>query len=83
MIPLVLEILPDLTNKHIFMSSGLMDPIVSLDEADRLFGLFKKTGANISLSWQESGHELTIEEISKAREWLRTHSTSSAHPPFV
>jgi phospholipase/carboxylesterase len=71
MVPLVPQTLPDLSNKRIFMSSGLRDPIVSLDEADRLFGLFKKAGANISLSWQESGHELTIEEIRKAREWLQ------------
>jgi predicted esterase len=42
MIPLVLEILPDLTNKHIFMSSGLYDPVVPKQEAERLFGLFKK-----------------------------------------
>src|SRR5437764_9211368 len=76
MVPLVPQTLPDLTNKRIFMSSGQMDPIVSLDEADRLFGLFKKAGANISLSWQESGHELTMEEIQKAREWL-VHSASS------
>jgi len=83
MVPLVPQTLPDLARKHIFMSSGLLDPIVSIDEADRLFGLFKKAGANISLSWQESGHELTMEEIGKAREWLRMHSTSSAHHPFV
>jgi phospholipase/carboxylesterase len=83
MVPLVPETLPDLSNKHIFMSSGLMDPIVSLDEAGRLFGLFKKVGANISLSWQESGHELTMEEIGKTREWLRMHSAVSTHPPFV
>jgi phospholipase/carboxylesterase len=83
MVPLVPQTLPDLSNKRIFMSSGLRDPIVSLDEADRLFGLFKKAGANISLSWQESGHELTIEEIRKAREWLHTHSTSSTHRHFV
>ena len=83
MVPLVPETLPDLSSKHIFMSSELMDPIVSLDEAERLFGLFKKAGANISLSWQESGHELTMEEIRKAREWLRIHSTVSAHPPFI
>ena len=53
MVPLVPQILPNLTKKHIFMSSGLYDPIVSRQEADRLFGLFKKAGANISLSWQE------------------------------
>ena len=76
MVPLVPQTLPDLSDKHIFMSSGLYDPIVSRQEADRLFDLFKKTGANISLSWQESGHELTMDEIRKAREWL-VHSASS------
>jgi phospholipase/carboxylesterase len=76
MVPLVPETLPDLSDKHIFMSPGLYDPIVSRQEADRLFGLFKKAGADISLSWQESGHELTMEEIGKAREWL-VHSASS------
>jgi predicted esterase len=76
MVPLVPQTLPNLSGKRIFMSSGLMDPIVSLDETDRLFGLFKKAGANILLSWQESGHELTMDEIRKAREWL-VHSASS------
>ena len=76
MVPLVPQTLPDLSDKRIFMSSGLYDPIVSRQEADRLFDLFKKTGANISLSWQESGHELTMDEIRKAREWL-VHSASS------
>ena len=59
------------------MSSGLYDPIVSLDEAERLFGLFKNAGAHVSLSWQKSGHELTMDEIQKAREWLHMHSASS------
>ena len=82
MVPLVPQTLPDLTNKHILMSSGLMDPIVSLDETDRLFGLFKKAGANISLSWQESGHELTMEEVQKAKEWL-LRSASSPRSSFA
>ena len=42
MVPLVPEKLPDLSSKHIFMSSGLMDPIVSLDEADRLLFYSRK-----------------------------------------
>jgi predicted esterase len=76
MVPLVPQTLPDLSDKRIFMSSGLYDPIVSRQETDRLFGLLKKAGANISLSWQESGHELTMNEIRKAREWL-VHFASS------
>src|SRR5918911_668061 len=65
MVPLVPQTLPDLSRKHIFMSSGLYDPIVSKQEAEKLFGLFEKAGADISLSWQESGHELTMKEIQK------------------
>jgi phospholipase/carboxylesterase len=42
MVPLVPQTLPDLSDKRIFMSSGLNDPIVSRQEADSLFDLFKK-----------------------------------------
>ncbi len=75
MVPFIPQTLPDLTMKHIFMSSGIYDPIVSKQEAERLFGLFKNAGANISFIWQESGHQLTMEEIQKAKEWL--HSSPS------
>jgi phospholipase/carboxylesterase len=70
MIPLIPKTLPDLTNKHIFMSSGLYDPIVPKQEAERLFSLFRKAGAKVSLYWQNSGHELTIDDVQKAKEWL-------------
>lgn len=70
MVPLVPEKLPDLTKKYIFMSSGLHDPIVSRQEAEKLYGLFKNADAKVSLNWQESGHELTMDEIRKAKEWL-------------
>ena len=76
MVPLVPDIIPDLTNKHIFISSGLYDPIIPKQEAERLFGLFKKAGAKVSLNWQDSGHDLTMEEVQKAKEWL--HSSSSS-----
>ena len=52
------------------MSAGLYDPIVSKQGAESLFNLFKKAGAKISLYWQNSGHELRIEEVKKAKEWL-------------
>ena len=49
MVPLVPRVLPDLNNKHIFMSSGLYDPIVPKQDAERLVELFKKAGAKLSL----------------------------------
>jgi predicted esterase len=75
MVPLVPEILPDPNNKYIFMSSGVYDPIVSKQETENLFSLFKNAGAKVSLYWQESDHELTTAEIRKAKEWL--HSSHS------
>jgi predicted esterase len=78
MVPLVPRVLPDLTNKYIFMSSGLYDPIVSKQDTERLLDLFKKTGANVSLRWQNSGHELVTEDVNKAKEWLLLN-----HPSFL
>jgi phospholipase/carboxylesterase len=43
MVPLVPQTLPDLTNKHIFMSSGLYDPIVTKQEAENLFWFIQKS----------------------------------------
>jgi phospholipase/carboxylesterase len=71
MVPLIPDVLPDLTNKHIFMSSGLYDPIVTRQGAEKLFDLFRNAGAKVTISWQESGHELTMEEVQTAREWLQ------------
>jgi phospholipase/carboxylesterase len=71
MVPLVPDTLPNLTNKHIFMSSGIYDPIVTRQGTEKLFALFSKAGAKVILNWQESGHELTREEVQTAREWLQ------------
>jgi predicted esterase len=74
MVPLQPDILPDLTNKHIFMSSGIHDPIVPKQDSESLAALFKKAGAKVSLYWQNSGHELRMEEVKKAKEWLSSFS---------
>lgn len=70
MVPLVPLVPPDLNNKHIFISAGTYDPIVPKQDAERLADLFKKSGAKVSLYWQNSGHELVIEEVKRAKEWL-------------
>jgi predicted esterase len=40
---------------------------VTRQEAEKLFGLFKKAGAKVTLNWQESGHELTIGDFREQR----------------
>ena len=70
MVPLVPDSLGDLSEKHILLSSGLRDPIATRQEAERLYGLFKQASAIIDLQWQNSGHELTEDDIHVAKQWL-------------
>ena len=77
MVPFVPNTLPDLSNKYIFMSSGLYDPIIPKQDAERLFSLFKNGGAKVSISWQNSGHELAMEDVKKAKESFYSSSLLS------
>jgi predicted esterase len=71
MVPFMPEKVPDLTTKNIFMGAGEYDPIVSREQTEMLFRLFKRSGANVAIYWQEnSGHELGYDEISAAKDWL-------------
>jgi predicted esterase len=70
MVPFIPEPISNLSGKLIFMSSGLHDPIIPTRGTKDLFDLLRKTGSNVSLRWQNSGHELTQKDLSEAREWL-------------
>jgi predicted esterase len=70
MVPLVPDNPPDLSDKRIFMSSGLRDPIATRQEAERLYGLLKQARAVVDLQWQNSGHELTQDDVYAAKQWL-------------
>jgi phospholipase/carboxylesterase len=70
MVPLVPDKLPNLSGKRVFMSSGLQDPIATKNEAETLFNMLRKAGANVTLQWQDSGHELIEADIQAARQWL-------------
>jgi phospholipase/carboxylesterase len=70
MVPLVPEKQPDLSAARILISEGDHDPIVSAAEAGRLAGLFRNAGADVTVRFFPSGHELTGEDVDLAREWL-------------
>jgi len=70
MVPLIPEVLPNLGSKHILISAGLYDPIVPSQDTKNLLNLLKKAGAETSINWQNSGHELSLEETKKAKDWL-------------
>jgi phospholipase/carboxylesterase len=70
MVPLVPETMPDLSAARVLISEGDHDPIVSAAEAGRLAGLFRNAGADVTIRFFPSGHELTGEDVDLAREWL-------------
>ena len=74
MIPFIPDDLPNLKNKEIFLSAGLLDPIVSKEQVTELSKLFRKCGANVTLKWQQSGHNLLESDIKDAIEWLSKNS---------
>jgi predicted esterase len=43
---------------------------VSLDESERLAALLRRAGADVTVAFQPSGHELTTGDVTLAREWL-------------
>ena len=68
-LPLVPDKMPKLTGKKIFMSSGRYDAVVPHQSVSQLKGLFEGAGAKVTLNWEDSSHELTEDEVEKARLW--------------
>jgi phospholipase/carboxylesterase len=74
MVPFIPTVMPDLSKKSIILLEGLYDPIVTKAEAESLLELFTKTQSSVTLKWQNSGHNLTQEDIIAAKKWLESNS---------
>ena len=70
MVPLTPDALPRLGATPVLISNGKMDPLVSAEETERLAALLRSAGADATVSWQNSGHDLTERDVITAREWL-------------
>ena len=70
MVPLTPETLPNIPATPVLISNGKMDPLVSVEETERLAALLRSAGADVTVSWQNASHELTDRDVITAREWL-------------
>lgn len=61
--------LPDLSGKSVFIAAGSNDPICSPEESVELQQLLIKANTNVTLHWENRGHQLTMSEVEAAREW--------------
>ena len=70
MVPFVPSVYPDLSGKNILMLSGLGDPIVPMENAERLAGIFRNSSAQLDFAFKPAGHGLTEGDISAIKEWI-------------
>ena len=70
MVPLKPSPLPALKGGRVLLLAGQFDPIAQPPIVTELEQLLRKAGAEVSLQFQPSGHELTSGDVRAAREWL-------------
>jgi predicted esterase len=71
MVPLTPATQPSLAETRVLISSGRHDPIVPVENAERLSAMLHDAGADVTLRVQEAGHELVAADIVGAKSWLR------------
>lgn len=60
----------DLRASHVFLSNGDPDPMAPRGAADRLVRQLRDAGAQVEEHFHHSGHTVTYEGVTAARDWL-------------
>ena len=71
MVPIRGKHLPNLEGVPIFIGAGKRDPLIPIAETEELIQLLKNANANVLEYWGEAGHQLTSEEVERAKEWFQ------------
>jgi phospholipase/carboxylesterase len=70
MVPLIPDTLPDLTGTAVLLMSGHHDPLVPTENSRRLAGLLDEAGANVTMRFENAGHQLTAYTLEATRRWI-------------
>ena len=57
---------------EVFIAAGVNDPICPQAEATDLQQFLAEAGANVTLEWESFGHQLTMNEVQKAKAWYES-----------
>lgn len=71
MVPLVPPTEPNLRGTRVLICSGKRDPIIPLENAERLAAMLRSAGAEVTQLVQDASHQLVFAEIEAAKKWLR------------
>ena len=74
MVPLTPAHKPDLGSTRVLICSGTHDPIIPVENAERLTAMLRAAGADVTLRLEKASHQLVFAEIEAAKKWLRESS---------
>ena len=66
----------DLAGKQVLISSGASDPIVPIENAQRLAASLEQRGANVELAIQQASHGLVPADLAVVKRWLRNNGAA-------
>lgn len=70
MVPLRPAAEPALAATRVLICSGKHDPIVPVENVERLAAMLRQGGADVTLRVEDAGHQLVFSEIAGAKKWL-------------
>lgn len=71
--PLEPATMPNLKGTAAFISAGKVDPFAPAQRTQRLADALSAAGADVSLRWQRTGHQLVPGDLEDTRVWLSQH----------
>jgi predicted esterase len=71
MVPLTPATPPALMATHVLICAGKHDPIVPVENVERLASMLRQAGSDVTLRFEEGSHQLVFAEIAEAKRWLR------------
>jgi phospholipase/carboxylesterase len=70
MVPYEPETEPALAGKKIFVAAGTDDPLIPNENTQALVQMLRTFGGEVTLEWEEAGHNLTQKELTAVRRWI-------------
>ena len=60
----------DLSGTRVLMANGRHDPMAPLVPAQELVAALRERGCDVTEHWHSGGHQITVDGIAAAKEWL-------------
>ena len=70
MVPLIPDRQPNLPSIRVWIGAGAHDPIIPTSETNALAELLRNDGADVTIRYFQTGHQLTRDDVDAARDWL-------------